>query len=118
MTIKPEPCTFINIGTELVIDAIGYSKRVIQMYWSKSLVTLILAVATLATAAPFAPFEEIHKPLPYTFGYKIKDKHGEQHREETGTPLAVEGLPFDVPASYAEPLLGGAIAGYDSRFGA
>ena len=22
--------------------------------------------------------------MPYSFGYKIKDKHGEQHREETG----------------------------------
>ncbi|GBO15022.1 hypothetical protein AVEN_269235-1, partial [Araneus ventricosus] len=54
--------------------------------------TLILAVVTLVAAAPFAPIEEIHKPLPYSFGYKIKDKHGEQHREETGDGIgAVKG---------------------------
>ncbi|XP_055950826.1 cuticle protein 16.8-like [Argiope bruennichi] len=52
-------------------------------------VILILAVATLAATAPFVPIEEIHKPLPYSFGYKIKDKHGEQHREETGDGVGV-----------------------------
>ncbi|KAF8773312.1 Cuticle protein 16.8 like protein [Argiope bruennichi] len=27
---------------------------------------------------------EIHHPQPYKFGYSVKDKHGEQHREESG----------------------------------
>ncbi|GIY71352.1 uncharacterized protein CDAR_279511 [Caerostris darwini] len=26
----------------------------------------------------------IHQPQPYKFGYSIKDKHGEQHRDESG----------------------------------
>ncbi|GIY76434.1 uncharacterized protein CEXT_799171 [Caerostris extrusa] len=25
-----------------------------------------------------------HQPQPYKFGYSIKDKHGEQHRDESG----------------------------------
>ncbi|KAF8773353.1 hypothetical protein HNY73_016024 [Argiope bruennichi] len=134
-------------------------------------VILILAVATLAATAPFVPIEEIHKPLPYSFGYKIKDKHGEHIVKKQvmalaslagleaakflgsalasespalfakpvlasleapklfaadlaaksaflGAPFAVGGLPLGGPTVYAEPLLGGAITGYDSRFGA
>lgn len=130
--------------------------------------------------------------MPYSFGYKIKDKHGEQHREETGdgvghvkgsygftdergihrevhyvadkagfraevktnehgtaplNPAAVKMISsahpylggaglgkiaaasFSVPAvapelakadlaAFGGPLLGGAVTGYDSRFGA
>ncbi|KAF8773354.1 Cuticle protein 16.8 like protein [Argiope bruennichi] len=51
--------------------------------------TLILVLVTFVAAVPFSPIEEIHKPLPYSFGYKIKDKHGEQHREETGDGVGV-----------------------------
>ncbi|KAF8773356.1 adult-specific rigid cuticular protein 15.7-like [Argiope bruennichi] len=57
-----------------------------------SKIVLILALSTFAAAFPFVPVKEIHKPLPYSFGYKIKDKHGEQHREETGDGVgAVKG---------------------------
>ncbi|GBO15024.1 hypothetical protein AVEN_68087-1, partial [Araneus ventricosus] len=35
-----------------------------------------------------------------------------------GAPLDVGGLPLAGSGVYAEPLLGGAITGYDSRFGA
>ncbi|XP_015930285.2 adult-specific rigid cuticular protein 15.5-like [Parasteatoda tepidariorum] len=31
------------------------------------------------------PVYEHYAPKPYKFGYSIKDKHGEQHREESGT---------------------------------
>ncbi|GFT19337.1 cuticle protein 16.8 [Nephila pilipes] len=52
--------------------------------------SLIIAFAAVAAAYPFVPIEEgLHKPHPYTFGYKIKDKHGEQHREETGDGVGV-----------------------------
>ncbi|GIY71356.1 uncharacterized protein CDAR_279551 [Caerostris darwini] len=27
----------------------------------------------------------VHQPQPYKFGYSIKDKHGEQHRDESGS---------------------------------
>lgn len=27
---------------------------------------------------------QLHQPHPYAFGYTVKDKHGEQHRQETG----------------------------------
>lgn len=27
---------------------------------------------------------QLHQPHPYSFGYSVKDKHGEQHRQETG----------------------------------
>ncbi|CAL1284989.1 unnamed protein product [Larinioides sclopetarius] len=54
-----------------------------------SKITLVLALATVAAAFPFVPVEEIHKPLPYSFGYKVKDKHGEHHREETGDGVGV-----------------------------
>ncbi|GFX58516.1 cuticle protein 16.8 [Trichonephila clavipes] len=53
-------------------------------------IVFVLAFATVAAAYPFVPIEEgLHKPHPYTFGYKIKDKHGEQHREETGDGAGV-----------------------------
>ncbi|GFR29054.1 cuticle protein 16.8 [Trichonephila clavata] len=32
-----------------------------------------------------------HAPQPYKFGYSVKDKHGEQHREEAGDGHAVRG---------------------------
>ncbi|XP_015928969.1 adult-specific rigid cuticular protein 15.7-like [Parasteatoda tepidariorum] len=37
------------------------------------------------------PVYEHHAPKPYKFGYSIKDKHGEQHREESGTGGHVTG---------------------------
>ncbi|GBN36522.1 hypothetical protein AVEN_92941-1 [Araneus ventricosus] len=33
----------------------------------------------------------IHHPQPFKFGYSIKDKHGEQHREEVGDGKNVKG---------------------------
>ncbi|GBL83408.1 hypothetical protein AVEN_126042-1, partial [Araneus ventricosus] len=32
-----------------------------------------------------------HAPQPYKFGYSVKDKHGEQHREEVGDGKNVKG---------------------------
>ncbi|CAL1280745.1 unnamed protein product, partial [Larinioides sclopetarius] len=32
-----------------------------------------------------------HHPQPFKFGYSVKDKHGEQHREEVGDGKNVKG---------------------------
>ncbi|GFR31948.1 cuticle protein 16.8 [Trichonephila clavata] len=57
-------------------------------------VALVLAFAATSIAQPYGepypleppyPVEHgLHNPQPYAFGYSVKDKHGEQHREETG----------------------------------
>ncbi|XP_071034216.1 adult-specific rigid cuticular protein 15.7-like [Parasteatoda tepidariorum] len=52
-------------------------------------VFLLAAVATVALANLHEPVH--HAPKPYKFGYSIKDKHGEQHREESGTGGHVTG---------------------------
>ncbi|CAL1280753.1 unnamed protein product [Larinioides sclopetarius] len=46
-----------------------------------------LAVAALASLH----HEPIHHPQPFKFGYSVKDKHGEQHREEVGDGKNVKG---------------------------
>ncbi|GBO16187.1 hypothetical protein AVEN_221672-1 [Araneus ventricosus] len=35
--------------------------------------------------------DPIHHPQPFKFGYSVKDKHGEQHREEVGDGKNVKG---------------------------
>ncbi|GFS83266.1 cuticle protein 16.8 [Nephila pilipes] len=40
--------------------------------------------------SPYQPVHH-HAPQPYKFGYSVKDKHGEQHREEAGDGHAVRG---------------------------
>ncbi|XP_055936680.1 adult-specific cuticular protein ACP-20-like [Argiope bruennichi] len=52
----------------------------------------VFILAALAVAA-FASLhhEPIHHPQPFKFGYSIKDKHGEQHREEVGDGKNVKG---------------------------
>ncbi|XP_035229386.1 adult-specific rigid cuticular protein 15.7-like [Stegodyphus dumicola] len=53
-------------------------------------VSLILTVVALYAVEAFVPvIEEIHMPQPYSFGYSVKDKHGEQHRKETGDGVGV-----------------------------
>ncbi|XP_055936696.1 cuticle protein 16.8-like [Argiope bruennichi] len=37
------------------------------------------------------PLQPIHHPQPFKFGYSVKDKHGEQHREEVGDGKNVKG---------------------------
>ncbi|CAL1280767.1 unnamed protein product [Larinioides sclopetarius] len=46
-----------------------------------------LAVVTFASLH----HEPIHHPQPFKFGYSVKDKHGEQHREEVGDGKNVKG---------------------------
>ncbi|GFV09178.1 uncharacterized protein TNCV_4077801 [Trichonephila clavipes] len=48
-----------------------------------------LAVAVLASLHE-VPVHH-HAPQPYKFGYSVKEKHGEQHREESGDGHAVHG---------------------------
>ncbi|XP_055936697.1 cuticle protein 10.9-like [Argiope bruennichi] len=48
----------------------------------------VLAVAAFASLHD-APVH--HAPQPYKFGYSVKDKHGEQHREEVGDGKNVKG---------------------------
>ncbi|GBN91377.1 hypothetical protein AVEN_183639-1, partial [Araneus ventricosus] len=46
------------------------------------------------TVAAFAHLHQIpvhHAPQPFQFGYTVKDKHGEQHREEVGDGKNVKG---------------------------
>ncbi|XP_042902143.1 adult-specific rigid cuticular protein 15.7-like isoform X1 [Parasteatoda tepidariorum] len=52
-------------------------------------VFLLSALATISLAHLHEPVH--HAPKPYKFGYSIKDKHGEQHREESGTGGHVTG---------------------------
>ncbi|GFT72935.1 uncharacterized protein NPIL_306121 [Nephila pilipes] len=55
-----------------------------------SQVALIAALAVVASAFVHEPVHH-HAPQPYKFGYSVKDKHGEQHREEAGDGQAVQG---------------------------
>ncbi|GFX94911.1 uncharacterized protein TNCV_2379841 [Trichonephila clavipes] len=55
-----------------------------------SQIALIAAVAVIASASIHVPVHH-HAPQPYKFGYSVKDKHGEQHREEAGDEHAVRG---------------------------
>ncbi|GFX94905.1 uncharacterized protein TNCV_2379781 [Trichonephila clavipes] len=55
-----------------------------------SQIALIAAVAVVASASIHVPVHH-HAPQPYKFGYSVKDKHGEQHREEAGDGHAVRG---------------------------
>ncbi|XP_042907325.1 cuticle protein 14-like [Parasteatoda tepidariorum] len=48
-----------------------------------SKIIILAAIAVVGFAQP--PLDHgHHAPKPYKFGYSIKDKHGEQHREESG----------------------------------
>ncbi|GFX94902.1 uncharacterized protein TNCV_2379751 [Trichonephila clavipes] len=53
-------------------------------------IALIAVVAVVASASIHVPVHH-HAPQPYKFGYSVKDKHGEQHREEAGDGHAVRG---------------------------
>ncbi|GFS83268.1 uncharacterized protein NPIL_63291 [Nephila pilipes] len=53
------------------------------------IVTVIAAVAVISSAFEIEPIH--HAPQPFKFGYSVKDKHGEQHREEVGDGHAVQG---------------------------
>ncbi|GFY46034.1 uncharacterized protein TNIN_92811 [Trichonephila inaurata madagascariensis] len=55
-----------------------------------SQIALIAAVAVVASASVHVPVHH-HASQPYKFGYSVKDKHGEQHREEAGDGHAVRG---------------------------
>ncbi|GFT24267.1 uncharacterized protein NPIL_242781 [Nephila pilipes] len=55
-----------------------------------SQVVFFAAVAVVASAFVHQPVHH-HAPQPYKFGYSVKDKHGEQHREEAGDGHAVRG---------------------------
>ncbi|GFV09176.1 cuticle protein 16.8 [Trichonephila clavipes] len=44
---------------------------------------VLAALAVCAFASLHEPIHH-HAPQPYKFGYSVKDKHGEQHREESG----------------------------------
>ncbi|CAL1280757.1 unnamed protein product [Larinioides sclopetarius] len=50
---------------------------------------ILAALAVSAFASLY--HEPIHHPQPFKFGYNVKDKHGEQHREEVGDGKNVKG---------------------------
>ncbi|XP_055936694.1 uncharacterized protein LOC129966300 [Argiope bruennichi] len=50
---------------------------------------ILSALAVTAFASLY--HEPIHHPQPFKFGYSVKDKHGEQHREEVGDGKNVKG---------------------------
>ncbi|XP_015914675.2 la-related protein Larp4B-like [Parasteatoda tepidariorum] len=52
---------------------------------------IILAIISIAAFAHPPLDHGHHAPKPYKFGYSIKDKHGEQHREKSGTGGHVTG---------------------------
>ncbi|KAF8767235.1 Cuticle protein 16.8 like protein [Argiope bruennichi] len=54
---------------------------------SQAFVLSALAVAAFASLH----HEPVHHPQPFKFGYSVKDKHGEQHREEVGDGKNVKG---------------------------
>ncbi|GFQ64217.1 uncharacterized protein TNCT_472391 [Trichonephila clavata] len=58
------------------------------------MISQLFILSALAVAA-LASLHEVpvhyHAPQPYKFGYSVKDKHGEQHREESGDGHAVHG---------------------------
>ncbi|KAG8188492.1 hypothetical protein JTE90_008057 [Oedothorax gibbosus] len=45
----------------------------------------IFAVLIVAVCSHYIPEPIHHASKPYAFGYSVKDHHGEQHREESGT---------------------------------
>ncbi|GFX94914.1 uncharacterized protein TNCV_2379871 [Trichonephila clavipes] len=55
----------------------------------KQKITVIAALAVVASAFVIEPVH--HAPQPYKFEYSVKDKHGEQHRQEAGDGHAVQG---------------------------
>ncbi|GBN16409.1 hypothetical protein AVEN_256441-1 [Araneus ventricosus] len=56
------------------------------------MISQVFVLAALVVVA-FANLhhEPIHHPQPFKFGYSVKDKHGEQHREEVGDGKNVKG---------------------------
>ncbi|GBN16415.1 Cuticle protein 16.8 [Araneus ventricosus] len=56
------------------------------------MISQVFVLAAFAVVA-FASMhhEPIHHPQPFKFGYSVKDKHGEQHREEVGDGKNVKG---------------------------
>ncbi|CAL1280756.1 unnamed protein product [Larinioides sclopetarius] len=54
---------------------------------NKAFILAALAVAAFSSLH----HEPIHHPQPFKFGYSVKDKHGEQHREEVGDGKNVKG---------------------------
>ncbi|KAF8767261.1 Cuticle protein 16.8 like protein [Argiope bruennichi] len=54
-----------------------------------SQVFILAALAVTAFASLY--HEPIYHPQPFKFGYSVKDKHGEQHREEVGDGKNVKG---------------------------
>ncbi|CAL1280748.1 unnamed protein product [Larinioides sclopetarius] len=56
------------------------------------MISQVFILAALAVAA-FASLhhEPLHHPQSFKFGYSVKDKHGEQHREEVGDGKNVKG---------------------------
>ncbi|KAF8767242.1 Cuticle protein 16.8 like protein [Argiope bruennichi] len=54
---------------------------------SQAFILAALAVAAFASLHQ----EPIHHPQPFKFGYSVKDKHGEQHREEVGDGKNMKG---------------------------
>ncbi|XP_055936678.1 pupal cuticle protein 36-like [Argiope bruennichi] len=53
--------------------------------------TVFILAALAVTAFASLHHEPIHHPQPFKFGYSVKDKHGEQHREEVGDGKNVKG---------------------------
>ncbi|GFS31957.1 cuticle protein 16.8, partial [Nephila pilipes] len=48
-------------------------------------VTVLSCMALAKASVPL----EVNQPQPYKFGYSIKDRQGEQHREEAGNGAGV-----------------------------
>ncbi|XP_071034205.1 cuticle protein 14-like [Parasteatoda tepidariorum] len=55
-----------------------------------SQVVILSAITLVAFAHPPVDHGH-HAPKPYKFGYSVKDKHGEQHKEESGAGGHVTG---------------------------
>ncbi|CAL1280743.1 unnamed protein product [Larinioides sclopetarius] len=53
--------------------------------------TFVLAVLAVVAFSELHHVADHHVPQPYKFGYSVKDKHGEQHREEVGDGKNVKG---------------------------
>ncbi|XP_054710232.1 cuticle protein 16.8-like [Uloborus diversus] len=47
-------------------------------------IILIMFIAVIKVTSGHFPEPYLHDSLPYSFGYDIKDHHGEQFREESG----------------------------------
>ncbi|XP_055936698.1 cuticle protein 14-like [Argiope bruennichi] len=67
----------------------GNSYKAIRMKVKISQAFILAALAVAAFAS--LHHEPIHHPQPFKFGYSVKDKHGEQHREEVGDGKNVKG---------------------------